>query len=107
MLVLAALVSLQQNPPARPGADVKDPGVVATGQRVTPAGVQTVFAGKVGGVRFGRSSDEVWVAVPGNVMRLEWRNNTVAARAPMSGSPGVYGVAVDPLTKRVFASFVS
>lgn len=35
-----------------PQRNVTDPGVVATGQRVTPVGVQTVFTGKVGGVRF-------------------------------------------------------
>ena len=67
-LHLAILVASQQQQ-ARPGRDVPDPGVIATQQRVTPAGVQTVFTGRVGGVRFGRTPEEVWVAAPGSLMR--------------------------------------
>ena len=36
--------------------------MIATGQRVTPAGLQSVFESRVGGVRFGRGSSEIWVA---------------------------------------------
>jgi DNA-binding beta-propeller fold protein YncE len=101
--IAATIAHAQQTYPKR---DVSDPGVIATGQRITPAGVQSVFQGKVGGVRFGRSSDEVWVAVPGYVYRLDWRGNNVRARARLDGRPGVYSLAVDPTTHRVFATSV-
>jgi YVTN family beta-propeller protein len=99
------LVALPQGQQA-PAREVPDPGVIATGQRVSPAGVQTVFDGRVGGVRFGRSADEIWVAVPGNVFRLEWQGNRVVARARVDGRPGVYAVGIDPATQRAFVSSV-
>jgi YVTN family beta-propeller protein len=102
--VMAAAVAHAQQP--YPKRDVADPGVIATGQRVTPAGVQSVFEGKVGGVRFGKTSDEVWVAVPGSVYRLDWRGNTVRTRAHLDGRPGVYSLGVDPTSHRVLASSV-
>jgi DNA-binding beta-propeller fold protein YncE len=106
-LVLSLLamsgVAYGQEPVRR---SVSDPGVIATGQRVNPTGVQSVFDGKVAGLRFGKTSDELWVAVPGNVYRVDWRAGTVRARARVDGRPGVYGVAIDPVTNRVFASSV-
>jgi len=85
---------------------VSDPGVIATGQRINPAGVQSVFDGKVAGVRFGKTSDELWVAVPGSVYRLDWRGSAVRGRARVDGRPGAYALAVDPVSSRVFASWV-
>ena len=90
-----------------PQRDVADPGVIASGLRITPAGVQTVFTGKVGGVRFGPSSDEIWVAVPNVAYHLDWRANRVIAQGRTNGRPGVYGVAVDPVTHRAFVTSVS
>jgi hypothetical protein len=101
--VIAATLVAQQPTPKR---DVRDPGVVATGQRITPAGVQTVFDGRVGGVRFGETSDEVWAAVPGSVYRLAWRANRVLARARVDGRTGIYSLGIDPATHRVLASSV-
>ena len=74
------LVQAAQLPPRRPQREVPDPGVIATGQRVTPAGVQSVFEGRVGGVRFGSRPGEVWVAVPGAVYRIAWQENRVVGR---------------------------
>ncbi len=102
-LAFAALIQAQQQPPRR---EVNDPGVVATGQRVTPAGVQSVFTGRVAGVRFGRSSDEVWVATPGSTYRMNWRANGVTARVRLDGTPGVHGIALDPASRRIFVSSV-
>jgi YVTN family beta-propeller protein len=105
MLSLALL--LQAAPPQQsPKRDLPDPGVVATGLRVTPAGLQSVFDGKVQGVRFGLSPDEVWVAVPGGVYRLDWRRNQTRARSRIDGMPGIYALAIDTTAKRVLASFV-
>ena len=62
-LFVPLLVQVQQ-PPA-PRRTVPDPGVIASTQQVTPAGVQSVFDGRVTGVRFGSKPGELWVAVPG------------------------------------------
>ena len=71
-------------PPFLPRRDVPDSGIIATDQRVTPAGVQSVFKGRVGGVHFGASSAELWVAAPGGVYRLNWRDNrSVALYCPL------------------------
>ncbi|MFN8582753.1 MAG: bifunctional YncE family protein/alkaline phosphatase family protein [Gemmatimonadaceae bacterium] len=96
----------QLPPPPKPQREVRDPGVIATDQRVTPAGVQSVFEGRVGGVRFGSQAGDVWVAVPGSVYRLAWREGRVVASASLDGRPGVGAVAIDPLTGRALVSSV-
>src|SRR5258708_22124675 len=99
----AALMQAQQQPQRRA---VNDPVVVATVQRVRPAGVQSVFTGRVAGVRFGRSSDEIWVATPGSTYRMNWRANGVTARVRLDGTPGVHGITLDPASRRIFVSSV-
>ena len=107
MFVLAfAFLQLQQ-PVAAPQRTVSDPGVIAVDQRVTPAGVQSVFSGRVAGVRFGAESGEVWAAVPGGAWRLAWRDNRVISRAEYEGRPGVHGIVIDPVTKRAVIASVS
>ena len=107
MLVLAfALLQIQQPVPA-PRRTVTDPGVFAVGQRVTPAGVQSIFDGRVASVRFGSEAGEVWAAVPGGAWRLAWRDNRVVARAEFTGRPGVHGLVIDPVTKRILVASVS
>lgn len=103
---LMFLLQAAQEPPNKPVRAVPDPGVIATGQRVTPAGVQSVFEGRVGGVKFGKRPGEIWVAVPGAAYRLAWRDNRVIASSGFDGRPGVYGVAVDPVTGRALLSTV-
>ena len=102
---LVALLQAQVVLPT-PQRNVSDPGVIATGQRVSPAGVQSVFEGRVTGVRFGRTADEIWVAAPGTTFRLDWKANRVIARATTDGRPGVFGLSIDPLTHRAFVSSV-
>ncbi len=103
VLVLAALLQAPAQIPAR---EIRDPGIIATGQRITPAGVQSVFTGKVGGVRFGASSQDIVVAVPGSVQHVAWRDNRVIARARVDGRPGIFALAIDPATHRVLSSSV-
>lgn len=105
-VIIATLLQVQQPVPA-PQRSVPDPGVIAVGQRVTPAGVQSIFDGRVAGVRFGTAAGEVWAAVPGSAWRLNWRDNRVLSRAEFVGRPGVHGLAIDPVTKRVTVSSVS
>src|SRR5690349_13698614 len=100
LVVIAAL----QTPIPAPVRAVPDPGVIATGQRITPAGVQSVFSGKVAGVRFGTTSDDIWVAVPGSVQHVAWRDNRTIARVRVDGHPGVFALTVDPVTRRVLSS---
>ncbi len=105
VLTPALLFALQVQAPV-PQRDVAKPGIIATNQRVTPAGVQTVFEGRVGGVRFGDRPDEIWVGVPSAVWRLSWRDNRVIGKAAFDGRPGVHGVTVDPVLGRVLVSTV-
>ncbi|MBC7842218.1 MAG: bifunctional YncE family protein/alkaline phosphatase family protein [Gemmatimonadaceae bacterium] len=107
MLVLAFVLLQVQQPVPTPRRTVTDPGVIAVDQRVTPAGVQSVFSGRVAGVRFGAEPGEVWAAVPGSAWRLAWRDNRVVSRAEFIGRPGVFGLVIDPVTKRPVVASVS
>jgi YVTN family beta-propeller protein len=108
MILAALLLQIVQTPPAprAPQRDVPDPGVIATDQRVTPAGVQSVFIGRVGGVRFASTPGELWVAVPGTAYRLAWRENRIVASASFDGRPGVHGITIDPANGRALVSSV-
>lgn len=103
---LLFFVQAAQQPPRRPDREIPDPGIIATEQRVTPAGLQSVFAGRVGGVKFGKNPGEIWVAVPNATYRLAWLDNRMLASAKFDGRPGVYGVAIDPLTGNAMVSTV-
>ena len=104
LLALPAFANAQSGRPPR--RDDPEPGVIATLQRVVPAGLQSAFDGRVSGVRFAAQSDEVWVAVPGALYRMNWRANRVISSARISGRPGVYAVTRDSATHRMFVSSV-
>jgi DNA-binding beta-propeller fold protein YncE len=87
-----------------PQRAVADPGIIATDQRVTPAGVQSVFKGRVGGVRFGATSSVLWVAAPGGAYLLNWNDNRVLAHGAYDGRAGVQGVAFDGTTNRAYVT---
>ncbi len=89
-----------------PQRTVTDPGVIATDQRVTPAGVQSVFKGRVYGVRFGTTSSELWVAASGGAYRLNWNANRVIAHGAYDGRGGVQGVAFDASTNRAYVTSI-
>ena len=93
----------QQQPPRR---TVPDPGVIASLQKATPAGVQSVFDGRVTGVRFGSKPGELWVAVPGSAYHLTWSDNRVLARGAFGGRAGVQAVAFDPVKGRALVTTV-
>jgi DNA-binding beta-propeller fold protein YncE len=103
MIILALALQATQHPPQR---DITDPGVIATNQRITPAGIQSVFEGRVTGLRFGRQPGEVWVGVPGAVYRMAWADNRVLARVPITGRAGIYGLASDAVSGTMFISSV-
>jgi YVTN family beta-propeller protein len=102
-MVPTVLLFLQLQAPLRA---ITDSGVVVNNMRVTPAGVQSVFDGRVHSVRFGANDGELWVAVPGNAWKLDWKSNRVIARVEFNGRPGVHGIAIDPVTGRATISSV-
>ena len=93
-------------PPPLPRRDIPDPGVIATDQRVTPAGVQSVFKGRVYGVRFGATTGELWVAAPGGAYRLNWSENRVISHGAYDGRAGVQGIAYDAATNRAYVTSI-
>jgi YVTN family beta-propeller protein len=97
MISLLFLVQATAEPPPQPRRDIRDPGIVATEQRVTPAGVQSVFADRVAGVRFGMRPGEIWTLAQGAVYRLGWRDNVMLGSAAVAGRAGVQGIAIDPV----------
>src|SRR5436190_20713284 len=105
LLPVALLQAAPQQPPA-PRRNVPDPGVIASLQQVTPAGVQSVFEGRVTGVRFGVVPGELWVAVPGSAYHLTWADNRVLARGTFNGPVGVQAVAIDPVKGRALVSSI-
>ena len=85
---------------------VADSGVVVNNMRVTPAGVQSVFEGRVASVRFGTRPGELWVGVPSAAWRLSWRDNRVVSRAEFNGRTGVHGITIDPVSGHAVVSSV-
>ena len=68
ILLIGAIQTFEEPVPA-----VTDPGVVTTRQAITPAGIQSIFDGRVYGVTFGESTDELWVLTSGLELRsLPW-----------------------------------
>ena len=85
----------------RPLRGVTDPGVVTTRQAITPAGVQSVFDGRVYGIAFGKDAAELWVltgrtrsSAP-QLYQLDWLKNAVTSRWPLEGTPALQGLAFD------------
>src|SRR5437016_1250387 len=99
------LAQAAQQPPA-PRRDVPDPGVIASMQQVTPAGVQSVFNGRVTGVRFGATPGELWVTVPGSAYHIAWADNRVLGRGVLNGPAGVQAVVIDPVKGRAVVSSI-
>ena len=76
----------------RPLRSVIDPGVITTRQTITPAGVPTIFKGKVWGVTFGKSTDELWVLTATQLYQMNWRGNQILANLALGSRPGLLGV---------------
>ncbi len=99
-LSVSAAVLFSQGTP-QPVRAVPDPGVITTRQGITPAGVQSVFDGKVFGLTFGATDDEVWVLTRANsggadLFRLDWMQNRVRQQVKLAGAPALQGLVFDP-----------
>jgi len=105
-IVLAFQAAAQPPAVPRPGRDVPDRGIIATDQRVTPAGVESVFRGKIGGVHFGANASELWVAAPGGAYRMNWRENAIVSHGAFDGRPGVQGITWDAVTQRAIVTSI-
>ncbi len=103
-IALLLIQAVAQQPTPRRG--VPDPGVIATNQKISPAGVQSVFDGRVTGLHFGKGADEIWVAAGNMIYRMGWADNSVRARVPISGRAGIYGLTLDPVSGRTLVSLV-
>jgi hypothetical protein len=66
IIFLIGLSCFAQSPDA-PKRAVTDPGVVTTRQSITPAGAPMVFDGRVYGVTFGKTADDLWILTAGSV----------------------------------------
>jgi YVTN family beta-propeller protein len=124
LVIASPLCAQQKDQPVR---NVTDPGVVVTRQQITPAGVQSVFDGRVYGVAFGATSAEVWALGATRITALDWRANRVVASLPLAtkgapaprkrgdnpeinaslaftGKPGIQGLAVDERGRPYFTA---
>jgi YVTN family beta-propeller protein len=97
--LLCALAALAQTAD-HPVRAVADPGVVTTRQAIAPAGVQTVFQGRVYGVTFGKDASEIWVSNVTRLFRLDWKANRVLDAIPHGGSPALQGIRFDVAAQR-------
>jgi YVTN family beta-propeller protein len=79
----------------------EQPGVITTNQKITPAGAQSVFHGRVYGVAFGAGPSEVWALGVSEVTRLDWQANRVIEKITFDGVAGLQGIRYDPAAKRV------
>lgn len=83
---------------------VADPGVITTRQAITPAGVPTVFDGRVYGVTFGEDASTIWVANATKLFQLDWRQNRTLEAIALDGLPGLQGIQFDTSGKRPLLS---
>ncbi len=102
LLTLALALAVGAQMPERPVRAVTDPGVVTTRQTITPAGVQAVFQGRVHGLAFGASEEQLWVLNSGRVFRFDWKNNRVLAHLQTGGAAGLQGIRYDAESGRAY-----
>ena len=81
----------------RPVGAVIDAGVVTTRQAVTPAGVQTIFDGRVHASAFGKDNI-LWVLSRSHLYQFDWLENRMIAKVAIDGIGGIRGLTIDPVT---------
>ncbi len=92
ILILPAVMMAQTvNQPVRA---VTDPGIVTTRQAITPAGVPSVFQGRVYGAAWANEG-ELWVLHASDVYRLDWQKNEVKERVAHGGTPGAQAITAN------------
>jgi DNA-binding beta-propeller fold protein YncE len=110
LLAFAFALPVLAQSPDKPLRSVTDPGVVTTRQNITPAGVQTIFDGRVYGLAFGASANEIYALTARgrvnqtNFIKLDWKANSVLQRITLKENPGLQGVMFDAVGKQVLVS---
>jgi len=110
LLLWTACVVLSAQTPDKPSRAVTDPGIVTTRQTITPAGVQSIFDGRIYGVTFGANANEIFALtargrVAGtNLLQLNWQSNQVLKRTQLKEAPGLQGVIFDAASRQVLVS---
>jgi YVTN family beta-propeller protein len=103
LLALGALGAALAQTVERPERQVEDPGVITTRQAITPAGVQSVFKGRVHAATFGEEG-EIFVLSRTHLYRMNWLENRVLASHALAGAAGVRGLVYDAASKRALAT---
>jgi YVTN family beta-propeller protein len=103
MLFLLLPLTLLAQTLSQPVRSVTDPGIITTRQAITPAGVPSVFQGRVYGTQWAGESD-LWVLHASDIYRLDWKKNEVPERISHGGAPGPQSLTVDPVTQKVYAA---
>lgn len=103
-VILALTIPALAQMPVDPLRSVTDPGVVTTRQHISPAGVQSIFSGKVQGVAFGAKPSELWVLNGNTVFHMDWRENRVLHKIQRAGTSGLQGLQFDAATQRLLTS---
>src|SRR2546423_13779342 len=92
LVLAAAAVALAQTR-EQPSRAVSDPGIVTTRQAITPAGVPSVFQGRVYGVAWAGDSGDLWGLHATDLYRLRLEEKPGGGRTPPCGGPGEQGGA--------------
>lgn len=88
---------------APPVNSVVDPGVIPSRQDITPAGLQSVFDGRVYGVTFAEDGDSIYAAVLGrretHVYQIDLKTDRMVTVLNAGITAGMQGLAYDPVTR--------
>ncbi len=102
VILFMFVFGLQAQDLPKPSRSVTDPGVITTRQAITPAGVQSVFEGRVYGLTFAGQATQVAVMTydqktgTGFVSRIDWMSNRVVEQVSIGSTPGLQGLIFDP-----------
>jgi YVTN family beta-propeller protein len=82
-----------------PANSVVDPGVIPSRQQITPAGLQSIFEGRVYGVAFGENGESIFAVVPGQkgtlVYQIDLKSNQMISALTAGASSGMQGLTYD------------
>jgi YVTN family beta-propeller protein len=99
-IALTLVLSQTLNKPVR---NVTDPGIITTRQAITPAGVPSVFQGRVYGAAWASDTD-LWVLHASDLYRLDWQKNEIRERVAHGGAPGPQAIHYDAPSGTLFAA---